>query len=76
MTDAATYQTTNFYEAAFCLLKGLKLKGRDPLGKKTLIRLEGEHAKEIAESYYDSDFKKYIDCYKTIKDYGYRDQSN
>lgn len=82
------YLTTNFYEAAYCFYRGLNIVGKDEQGPRTKVIIGGHieeldeqgktvvlGAQQVAMKYYKSEARKVIDCYKTIKDFAWKEKT-
>lgn len=72
MPNTNLYGTQNLYEAAYCLTRGMKLRGKERNGSKVTIFLEGKDAHTEAMKFYNGakvEAKGYSDNYRTLKDF-------
>jgi hypothetical protein len=70
------YETSNMYEAAFCLAKGCRLDGKrtDKSGRRTVFIFSDANSKDIGQSYYNGaviEANALMDAYRTLKDYAF-----
>ncbi len=66
-------ETQNLYEAAYCLLKGMELRGkkRGESGK-IMVVMAGKDIQKVAAEYFNGksvDAKKFSECLKSVKEY-------
>ena len=81
--EPETYSTTNIYELAFCLYHGLTLAGKETSGPKTKVIVAGTavingkklNPREVVLEFYNSEFRKFFDCYKTVRDFTHQEKT-
>ena len=69
-----TFETLDFFHAAYCYSKGLQISGLKRVGTKHKVIMQGKDAHKIAMTYLGKECveKKLFEAYKTLKDFAYR----
>jgi len=74
MNKMETYETDNFYEAAYLKCVGLELLGKTRKHNKTYLIFKGEDADQLVRDYYNGatvEANAFVNCHRDIKEYGF-----
>ena len=74
MMTKETYETDNFYEAAYLKCVGMELVGKTRAHNKTYLIFEGEGADKLVRDYYNGSMvaaNKFVNCHRDIKEYSF-----